>query len=59
LHQSLELQYIIDALKISPPCQCDFSRTFQFLTVPVAALRINGREEKNRFESFALNGIIE
>jgi hypothetical protein len=29
------------------------------LTVPVVALRINGQEEKNRFESFALNGIIE
>jgi hypothetical protein len=32
---------------------------FQFLTIPVAALGINGREEKNRFESFALNGIVE
>jgi hypothetical protein len=32
---------------------------FQFLTIPVAALGINGREEKNRFESFALNGLVE
>jgi hypothetical protein len=29
------------------------------LTIPVAALGISGREEKNRFESFALNGIVE
>jgi hypothetical protein len=29
------------------------------LTVPVVALGINGQEEKSRFESFALNGIVE